>query len=447
MRDASWNYKDLLKYFKKLEKLTRVAEKAPIDSEVHGYSGLIHNQNRIPGGYFLTNTFVEGSVELGYPINDYNGPNPVGASIEQLYINNGRRQDMGSVFVKPYRNRANLKVLIESYVTKIEINPYSRVAHSVIYTRSGVRYRARASKEIILSAGSIGSPRTLMLSGIGPRRHLEKVGIDVIQDLEVGSGLKDYAVAGALIFSTNVTRPVDYYKDWVQDYLKGEGDLTGVSRAQAIGFYPLKSCNKLIPTVRLMSDITLPSSGVQKYMDFTTENTKASWGTNKNAVVFELGLLNPKSSGTLRLKNSNPFEYPLINPRFLSDAHNKDIDMLYEGIKLVFRLKDTLAYKKIQLTYNGAPLPACTKHTFLSKSYWYCFLRQVTLAGGFPTGTCPIGVHREKGAVVDSKLRVIGISRLRVADESVFPRPLYGTASIQATVVGEKLADDLKRQY
>lgn len=445
--DPSWSYKNILKYFKKSEKFNWTNPQAPVDMNYHSTKGEFHVQHRTPT-YYLNDVFLNANKELGYDITDYNGASTSGASILQLNTRNGAREDTGTAFVKPVLNSFNLKVLTKSFVTKIEIDKLTKIAKSVIFTRNGKTYRAIVKKEVILAAGAIGSPKILMLSGIGPKDHLENLGIDVIKDLDVGSELKDHASAGGLVFTTNVTRPVDTFRQWLEDYVKGQGDLTGVSRAQALGFYPRNSINtKGVPIISVNTDIALRSKMVQKYLDFTTETIDAYWGTNNNAVSFVVKLLDPKSCGTLRLKSKNPFEYPLINPKFLSDPENSDIEELYKGIQLIFKLSQTVPYRSIDLKYLGEPVPGCKQLEFKSKDYWYCFLRQVTISGYDPSGTCPMGSSPCEGGVVDSKLRVFGIKGVRVGDASVFPIPIAGNSVTASIMVGEKLADSLLAEY
>ncbi|KAJ8926200.1 hypothetical protein NQ314_021456 [Rhamnusium bicolor] len=158
-------------------------------------------------------------------------------------------------------------------------------------------------------------------------------------------------------------------------------------------------------------------------------------------------LLHTHSVGSIKLKSSSPFDYPLIDYNFLSDPNNKDINALYEGIQFCMRLVNTTAFQQVGAKFESRPLPACKDLEYLSKDYWFCLIRQTTLAVYHPVGTCPIGTDPATGAVVDSELKVFGIKKLRVADSSVFPFTLTGHPSAACAMVGEKISDTIKLNY
>ncbi|CAH1115148.1 unnamed protein product [Psylliodes chrysocephalus] len=449
LHDSSWSYKNILKYFKKSENFHWTNPKAPVDLKSHGREGLLHVQHVQPE-HPLNDIFIEANKQLGYDIIDFNSERQIGGSIMQLYTNNGTREDMGTVFITPFLDRPNLTVLTQSYVTKIEIDKITKVAKSVLFTNNGITYRARADVEVILSAGAIASPQILMLSGIGPKQHLQDVGIELIENLEVGSCLKEHALLSHLFFTSNFERPVETIEQQLSDFLKGYGSLTTTStQAQGIAFYNVNHKTSTVPDLVIYVDDTKYSEMEKSVFDFNEETIQSltKIGSKLKTIRFLLMNFNIKSKGTIRLKNKNPFEYPLIDPMLLSDHSGKDIKTMYRGIQQILRLSETPAFKKINLELVNEPLPACKHIQFKSQKYWYCFLKQLTMTGVHPMATCPMGVNKCKGAVVDSNLKVFGIKKLRVADASIFPASIAGHPSMTCLMIGEKISDVIKQEY
>lgn len=174
MGNPGWCYKDVIQHFKKSEDFHKNDPDAVAYEEYHGRGGPLYNTYPVPR-LQQTGVFFRASQELGYNQTDICGPNEMGVSPYQLNIKYGLRQDSGTAFIKPVRDRSNLKVMTGSYVTKVIVNR-AKVAEGVIFSHGGKLYKARASKEVILSGGAINSPQILMLSGIGPEKHLKQLG-------------------------------------------------------------------------------------------------------------------------------------------------------------------------------------------------------------------------------------------------------------------------------
>lgn len=170
------------------------------------------------------------------------------------------------------------------------------------------------------------------------------------------------------------------------------------------------------------------------------------WGSVNVSNTFTLMVvvLHPKSRGDVRLKSKNPYDYPLINPRYLSDPEGEDIETIYEGIKLALEIVNTNAFKKLNASLIYAPLPVCQDHEYLSREYWYCQLRQLTFHVYHPVGTCKMGPNPAKGAVVNHELKVHGIKSLRVADASIIPDAISGHTNAASIMIGEKVSDMIK---
>lgn len=186
----------------------------------------------------LTDVFVQAAIELGFNKTDYNAISPLGVSPVQAVVKSAQRWDAGRAYIAPILKRCNLHVSTHSYVTKVLVN--NLTASGVQFTRDGRVYEARVAKEVILSAGTIGSSHILLHSGIGPESHLKKVGVKMVHNLEVGSTFRDQPGMYGLYFTTNYTDPEleKGLNDKIQEYFNGTG-LLGNSGSDALIFASL----------------------------------------------------------------------------------------------------------------------------------------------------------------------------------------------------------------
>lgn len=260
--NAGWSYAEVLPYFMKSERINIPSLR---ESPYHGHTGLLDVQY---AGYQteLVDAFIAAGAEHGYRHTDPNGESLVGFGRAQATMRNGRRCSAAKAFLRPAMDRPNLEISMKSRVTKILIDPVTRRAYGVEFIKNRKRFRVRVRKEVslmnndmclsrityaqylinvaqvILSAGTIASPQLLMLSGVGPREHLEAVGVErVHQDLRVGYNLQDHAAFNGLEFlvnqsvtvsEANVQSPLHVF-----DYLyNGRGPYTLPGGAEALAF-------------------------------------------------------------------------------------------------------------------------------------------------------------------------------------------------------------------
>lgn len=183
----------------------------------------------------------------------------------------------------------------------------------------------------------------------------------------------------------------------------------------------------------------------QRAYHFTEETIQGLWGdTNEQKLVrFYITVLHPVSRGSVRLRTSDPFEYPLIDLNLLSDPYDLDMARTYEGIKIALSLLETKHFKSHNVTLMPPSLPACRGYKALSKDFWYCNIRHLTMHLYDAAGTNRMGPN-PGSSVVDSNLRVHGIKNLRVADASVFPDSISGHVAPSTIMVGEKVSDMIK---
>lgn len=225
--NVGWSYEEVLPYFKKSE---RIGIPQLHQSPYHGHDGYLDVQQ---AGFRtkVLETFLKSAKEYGYTVNDPNGETLLGFSQAQANTRNGRRWSAAKAFLRPAQHRPNLFISKHSRVTKILIDPKTKVANGVEFVKNRQKYQVFAKKEIILSAGPIASPQLLMLSGVGPSEHLEELHIPVIQDLRVGFNLQDHSVVNGLDFIVN--QPITMSESTVQHpryileyFFKGTGPFT-----------------------------------------------------------------------------------------------------------------------------------------------------------------------------------------------------------------------------
>lgn len=446
--NPGWSYDDVLPLFKKSEDFHHRDPQMPVDYSVHGTGGLLNVEYHLPRSPHL-NVFLRANEIIGNNITDYNAGTGLGASSAQINTKNGVRCDDGKAFVRPVLRRPNLRFLTNSYATKVIIND-NNVAKGVLFARNNKLYRATARKEVILAAGAYQSAQLLMLSGIGPRDHLESLGIDVKSDLQVGTFL-DHPTFYGLNFGTNYTEPIKSMSEYVCEYLKGYGPLAAPGNNQGVSFFESSFTRGTgLPDIEIMM---IPSNATarlsQRSFNLRDEVYETVWGHEdpSSSFVFYVVCLHALSEGTIRLNSTNPYDYPIIDPRYLSDPHNKDIDTIYEGIELAFQLVDTEPFRKINTTLQGGPLEACSQYEYRTRDYWYCAIRQVTMDIYHPVGSAKMGPNPDNGDVVNHECKVHGIRNLRVADASVFPFTLAGHPNAPTVVIGEKVSELIKAQY
>ncbi|KAK5644076.1 hypothetical protein RI129_007921 [Pyrocoelia pectoralis] len=422
MGNDGWGSEEVLTFYKKLENY-----KIDVDPGYHGYDGYMNIEYVYPDN-LKTAMFLNANRELGITIGDYNGEYPICAGKAQLNNINGRRGSTGRMYLRRvYKDRNNLIMSPHSYVTKILINPQTKRAYGVIFAKNKKYYVATSRKEIVLSAGSFGSPQLLMLSGIGPRDHLTSLGIPLIRDLPVGNFLQDHLSFSTLYFTSNLSEPRDSgLEAKIRDYLQSRGVLTyGFCLATAF-------VETNLSQIRNHPDIEIL---LHKYLHALDNGSP---GLDKSKLfATHILLLHPKSVGTVRLNSSNPFIYPLIDPNFFSDAENEDMETMYGGIQIALQLLETQAFKQHNVRLIYTQEPECQLYEYLSKEHWFCQLKQLSASYSHPTGTCRMGPNSSE-SVVNHKLRVHGTSNLIVADASVMPDTISGHPSAACMMIGEK---------
>jgi choline dehydrogenase len=407
---AGWGWEQVRPYFLRAEHNARGA------SEHHAVGGPLHvADERSPRP--LTARMLAACEAVGVPrIDDYNGPEQDGAAPVQVTQRNGRRWSAADAYLRPAMSRPNLEVVTHGTVLGLELA--GGAATGVRYhDRRGREHVARAEREVIVAAGAIGSPRLLMLSGIGPADHLRDVGLQVAVDLPgVGANLQDHPfVSGVWEVSDGSLYGADKPRFLLEWLLRRSGPLTSTV-AEAFAF------------VRSRPGLPAPDLQFHLAPAYFVDHGFAEF--DGHAMTIGAVLVTPQSRGTLRLRSADPAAKPHIVTNALAEP--EDLAALVAGLKLA---REMASAEPLRATVRRELFPG---ERITDDELAADVRRRVELLY-HPVGTCRIGVDEQ--AVVDPELRVRGVERLRVADASVMPLIPGGNTNAPTIMVGERAAD------
>lgn len=418
-RDAGctgWGWEDVLPHFKRIE------DHYLGDSHLHGQGGPVAVV-KPPKGSELCDAYIEAGINAGLERNDdFNGHRQDGIGYYDLNLRNGRRSNSAIGALRKAARRKNVTIKVRVHVEKILFDE-GRVV--------GVRYRdvsgnsrvEKVTREVVLCGGAVNSPQLLMLSGVGPAKHLDELGIGLVRASEdVGKNLQDHITAR---FVCKTVKPItlnDQMSSWSgkmrigMDYVfRRQGPLT-YAAAQAGMFFKAAEESKRVDAQTFLSPYS--SSGLGKPLhDFSAFSISVtqSW---------------PASRGYVALRDANPLSPPLINPQYLSEEED--------------RVFFVAAMKKLRAVLQTRPMDAVIKEEFLpgrtvdSDAAILEYVRATASTCFHPCGTCRMG--SDDLSVVDPRLRVRGVKGLRVADASVMPRITSGNINSPCLMIGDKAA-------
>ncbi|XP_069673372.1 glucose dehydrogenase [FAD, quinone]-like isoform X2 [Periplaneta americana] len=454
MGNDGWSYKDILPYFRQIEDMT-IPEMA-VDKKYHSTGGEVtisYAPYRTP----LADAFVQAGAELGYRIIDYNGETQTGFSYLQSLTRNGTRLSASRAFLHPIKQRTNFHVKKRSLVTKIMIDPRTKTAYGVEFIRGSKKYFVRAKKEVILSGGAINSPQLLMLSGIGPKKHLNEMNIPVIQDLKVGYNLMDHPgmITGTFVINQSVAIVTeDVLNDGraLYDFSHfHSGPLSVPAACEGIAF--LDSNNLTNPDGDPNIEFLFFGGGIPseltyyKVVGLSDKFYRNVYKHIEGAHTWTIVplVVRPKSRGRVMLSSVNPYKKPLIYHDFYENPQDLEDELF--AIKKMMELSKTSAFQKFGSKINDIPIPGCEQHKFGSDDYWRCAARHTSTGIWHLSGTCKMGPYWDPNAVVDPRLRVYGVKGLRVVDASIMPMIPAAHTTFPTMMIGAKAADLIKQDW
>lgn len=387
--NAGWSHNDVLPFFDAAENQLSIADLRHVNP--------------------LTRAFLEACAQS--KVDE--------AALYRVTQKRGARWSAADAYLRPALRRGNLTVWTGIHATRIMIENGRAVG--VEYRQDSSVHQVRVTKEVVLSAGAVGSPQLLLLSGIGPRHELKELGIGLVAELDgVGENLQDHL---SVVVPYACTRPIS---------LSGAQTLPNLLRFLAGRRGPLTS-NVAEAGVFVKSTPDLAEPDLQFHFGpvyYVDHGFTSPAGPGKRSHGFSLGpaLLNPKSRGRITLRSADPLDPPRIDPAYLSDR--ADLAPLAEGVRIADRIIQSKAFDE----FRG--------ERYFKEDYAEEFVRAHAETIYHPVGTCRMGI--DDGSVVNPRLEVHGVAGLRVADASVMPTIVSGNTNSATIMIAEKAARLIK---
>jgi choline dehydrogenase len=410
-----WTYEDVLPLFKKSESYDGG------NSDFRGRGGPLRVEDYrtiLP----LTHLFVEAAQQAGFPLNpDLNGSGQEGVGYSQMTRTGRFRASTAQTFLKQARGRANLKVETNAIATNLLMDGARCVG--VEFTQGGNLRKALAAREVVIAGGSINSPHLLQISGIGPAEHLRSLGIKVRHDLPgVGANLSDHYTIRLvhrmkkLVSINELARGARLAREMIRFALTGRGALTfGVTSAMVF----CRSRDGLAsPDLQLLFTPASYIFGKALVLEDTPGMTVAICPTR------------PDSRGEVMAKSADPLDRPAIRFNYL--AQRSDLETMKAGFRIARRIFGSPAFAPFDV---GETRPGATVEDDEAIEK---FARSEGSSLYHPVGTCKMGI--DDRAVVDPRLKVRGLTGLRVADASIMPFLTTGNTNAPTIMIGEKAA-------
>jgi choline dehydrogenase-like flavoprotein len=413
---TGWSYREILPYFRRAEDNERFS------NAWHGTGGPLGVSDLI-SPHAMSKTFVRAAQEAGLPYNpDFNGERQEGCGLYQVSQRHGRRSSAAVAYLRPAMARPNLVVRTGAQATRIVIEHGRAVGVDYVEGQSEPQH-ARAEREVLITSGAVGSPKLLLLSGIGPADELREHGIEPVHDLPgVGRNFQDhidvYVISelnGPHSYNRH-TRPHRQLWCAAQYYLFGSGPITS-NLAEAGGFWFVDQAARS-PDIQFHF---LPGSGLEAGVKQLGEH-----GCTLNSCF-----LRPQSRGTVKLASADPFAPPLIDPNYFAEEYDRKISI--GGFRLAREIMAQAAFRPF-LRAERLPGPEVQSDAELM-----AYARRHGKTDYHPVGACKMGT--DALAVVDSELRVHGLAGLRVCDSSIMPQLVSSNTNAPTIMIGEKASD------
>jgi choline dehydrogenase-like flavoprotein len=417
--NKGWSYIDVLPYFRKAE------HNENHENKYHGINGPL---NVCHPHYVsqLTQDFLTAAEEDGLPPNeDYNGKDQFGSTIFQVTQKDGERCSAAKAYLTPNLNRPNLTVMTKTSTHKVIFE--GKRAAGVTVQQGGLMFDIHAKKELVLSAGAFGSPQLLMLSGVGPKDHLQEHGIPLKHNLPgVGENLQDHVDYVYAFHGPSHTDTFGFSPRGILRVLKGlwnwrtqrKGMMTSVIVESGAWFSS-------------EADIQVPD--LQMVFIVAKEDDHGRKMHMGHGFSGRISLMRPKSRGNVRLASVNPNESLLIDPKFFD--HPDDMRVMKKGAQRMIGIlsRDPLEHARGKPLY---PVDLANDKNFEEHIRAYADTQY------HPIGTCKMG--NDDMAVVDDRLKVHGLEGLRVVDASIMPTIVGGNTNAATIMIAEKAADMIR---
>jgi choline dehydrogenase len=423
--NEGWGHADVLPYFIKAEGNQRGA------TPLHGGDGPLKVSD-IAAKHELIEAFIAGAQQIGVPrTDDFNGVVQEGAGYFQLNTHKGWRCSTAKAYLRPARQRSNLRIETGAFAAGLILD--GRRAMGVRYRQGGVMKEARCRAEVLLAAGSIQSPQLLQLSGIGGQGLLARHGISLVADLPgVGENLQDHL---QIRLTFECTRPIttnDQLNSWLGRMSVGMQWLLFRSGPLAVGI------NQGGCFMHALTDAAGRRVAATPDIQFHVATLSADMAGGKvhpySGFTMSVCQLRPESRGHIRIRSTDPFEAPEMQPNYL--ATELDRRTAVASVKAARAIAGAAAMRPF-VKREVKPGPEAGDDAALLE---YCRNHGATIF--HPTGTCRMGT--DANAVVDARLRVHGVAGLRVVDCSAMPTLVSGNTNAAVVMMAEKASDMIR---
>ncbi|CAK1542828.1 unnamed protein product [Leptosia nina] len=398
LEDATWSWDHVLPYFIRSEKLNSPEILSSANRKYHGTRGFL------------------GVTREKRP---------------EIY-SDGVRQSTAYTNLANKR-RPNLFVRKHTLGTKILIDDNNVATGVEFVTQDKKKVQAFATREVVLSAGTFNSPRLLMLSGVGPRRHLEALRIPVKKNLPVGYNFHDHTMSIISIKIEESHAPPP------------SPDPDALPFPLFTGYVALNKSERCPDYQALTYVVPNDSTGplqicafIIGFDDIICQNLLLA-GKGRKTLFVNLNYLRPRSRGRVTLRSVDPYDAVRVEPRTFSDL--RDLDEMAKSIADYARVVNTTYLRSVDAEFVDLPHPMCSHVKYGSADYWRCFALSTMSTMWHYVGTCAMG------SVVDSRLRVVGVGKLRVVDASVMPRIVRGNINAPVVMIAEKAADFIRTEH
>lgn len=388
-----------------------------------GKNGLVTVQHAIYQPHIVRDLLNAGG-EMGLPRRDYNGPDQISVNIPQITVDGPRRKSIASAYIDSLFTSDgvidNLDIVKGAFVSKVDIDPISKSARGVEFVFDGRIFNVEASKEVILSAGTVNTPKILMLSGIGPKEELNRFKIEPIVDLPVGKNLQDHVqILLPFKLSGDATITMEKYmsREAIVDYTVNRRGYLTTNALVALVF------------LNVTGSLVEPPD-----VDFHITDLEFA-RLNHSSLVISVGLLKPASVGWVRLNGVDPYRPPLINPNYLNDI--TDMKKAITGLKKAVEFMRTKSMAKYNPTIDRELLPLCKAN---DSEYFECLAKHYSQSQYHPVGTAKMGADA-RDSVVAWDLTVHQVGKLRVVDASVMPSVPRANTNAPTVMIAEKASD------
>jgi len=417
-----WGAEEVKRYFHRLE------GNSIFSGDLHGTDGPLSVSN-LHEPNLLTRAFVQSCQELGMPYNpDFNGKTQEGAGIYQTTLRNNRRCSAAVAYLRPVLNRPNLTLITGSLVLRLIFSGKRAVGVEHVAKKARHPSILRATREVIVTSGAIGTPKLMMLSGIGPADHLRQHGIDVVQDLPgVGQNLQDH-------FGVDIVAELKGHES-LDRYNKPHWMLWAGLQYALFNSGPVTS-NVVEGGAFWYADKQAPSPDLQFHFlaGAGAEAGVPSVRKGASGITLNSYTVRPKSRGSVMLRSADPRDKPIVDPNFLSDE--RDLRTSTEGVRIS---REIFSQHSLGKYIRDMRYP---DKDVRSQQQLEDYVRQYGRTSYHPTCTCKMG--KDEFSVVDPALRVHGLDALRICDSSVMPSLIGSNTNAATIMIAEKASDMIR---